>query len=89
MITRWPIPASFASPRALTLYSPGQYSPGTSPTRASTPSDASAAAIVSAIAAKRVRVPAFAPGSRVAREKEIEPSWKTAARPPARRSIGS
>ena len=30
-------------PRAFTLYSPGQYSPGTSPTRASTPSRRSAA----------------------------------------------
>ena len=34
MTRRWPNPASFFSPRALTLCSPGQYSPATSPTRA-------------------------------------------------------
>ena len=43
--SRCPMPTSLTAARALTLHAPGQYSPGTSPTRASTPSAASAAAI--------------------------------------------
>ncbi len=42
------MPTSLVAPRALTLQAPGQYSPGTSPTRASTPRPVSARTMSSA-----------------------------------------
>ncbi len=52
-IRRCPIPASLVRSRALTLQAPGQYSPGTSPIRASTPSSRRASVTIVAIASKR------------------------------------
>ena len=83
VISRWPIPASLTAPRALTLQAPGQYSPGTSPTRASTPSARSAAATIPATSSKRSRGAgdrALPPGS--PRRTRVCPRER---RPPARR----
>jgi len=51
------MPASYVCPRALMLHAPGQYSPGTSPTRASTPSLLTARVTSEAIHSKRSCVP--------------------------------
>ncbi|SIJ07948.1 Uncharacterised protein [Mycobacteroides abscessus subsp. abscessus] len=42
--TRCAVPIALIRPATLTLYSPGQYSPGISPTRASTPRERSTSA---------------------------------------------
>ena len=85
--TRCPVPASFRAPAAFTLHRPGQYSPGTSPTRPSTPSSRRARAISVAVASKRSWMPGFGSGSGTAWASSSVPSWKTAARPPASRRI--
>ncbi|MGZ3145806.1 hypothetical protein ACVDFE_28185 [Lentzea chajnantorensis] len=57
-VTRWAEPTTLAVPATLMLYSPGQYSPSTSPTRASTsPSPRSTRTWLSALAAN-VALPA-------------------------------
>ena len=48
-IRRWPTPITLTRPPALTDHSPGQYSPGSSPIRASTPNESKASTITSAI----------------------------------------
>ena len=73
-IRRCPIPASFVRPPALTLHAPGQYSPGISPTRASTPSDRRAATTMSASSSKRSRVPATGRSAGVAQARASVPS---------------
>ena len=73
-MTRWPTPMSLARPRAFTLSSPGQYSPGTSPTRASTPSPLKASTAISVIASKRSRIPSRGAPSGITHESAIVPS---------------
>ena len=82
---RCPTPISLARPRAFTLYSPGQYSPGTSPTRASTPSRRSADAMSDAVSRKRASM--FWRGSRsgIVQVNATVSAWNTAAVPPTMR----
>ena len=72
---RWAVPTSFVRPPAFTLCAPGQYSPGTAPTRASTPSDRSAPASSAASSAKRVCTPVIASASAIARSSTTDSRW--------------
>ena len=71
------------------LYSPGQYSRGISPVRASTPRRRSARSTMPAIVRKRSCVPDHVSCAGPAHANAIVFSWKTAARPPASRWTAS
>ena len=85
---RWATPATLTRPPTLTLYSPGQYSPASSPIRASAPSDRSASRTRTDWSSKRARRPAVASRSCVTRSTTTQRSSNSAAWPPAERSTG-
>ena len=82
------MPTIFVVPAAFTLNSPGQYSPGTGPTPAGTPSVRSPAASCSPSTANRSRKSSRACGWRATRSSTSAPSWYAASRPPAGRVTG-